>query len=289
MSPTLALAGALLAFLAFAGQFVVIRHGIEAGLSAHDIIAIRFAVSGIVLMPLILRQGISDLGGVGWGRGLVLALLAGAPYLLVLVTGIAWSSASHGAVLNPGVVTVGGLVLAATMLGEPLGGRRLAAAALVLAGLALVGWQDPVTAGRTSLAGDLLITVSGVAWALYTILLRRWSIPPLLGVAAVCCLSLAYLPVYLAALVPGLARVPLGEILLQALYQGLIISLVAQALYVSAVRILGAGAVSLMQPLTPVLGTLLAAACLGERLVPAQWAGVVLVAGGMLTLSMRKR
>jgi drug/metabolite transporter (DMT)-like permease len=287
--PSLALAGVLLAFLTFGGQFAVIRHGIEAGLSVHDIIAIRFAVSGLALMPLILRAGIADLGGVGWGRGGVLTLLAGAPYLLVLVTGIALSGASKGAVLNPGLVTASGLVLSVALLGERLDGRRILAALLVLGGLVLVAWRTTLEGGGSILAGDVLIALTGVAWALYTVLLKRWSVPPLLGVAAVCCLSLAYLPVYGVVLEPGLARVPLVEILLQAVYQGLVISLLSQALYVNAVRVLGAVTISLMSPLTPILGTLLAYLILGERLSPLQWAGVGLVSVGMLSLAIGRR
>src|SRR4029077_4279089 len=51
--------------------------------------ALRFGVAGAVLLPILVRHGIADAAGIGWGRGLVLAITAGGPYTLILYAGLA--------------------------------------------------------------------------------------------------------------------------------------------------------------------------------------------------------
>ena len=46
------------------------RHTI--GFTPADLAFHRFFWAGLLLMPLALRDGISDLGGIGWGRGMVM-------------------------------------------------------------------------------------------------------------------------------------------------------------------------------------------------------------------------
>ena len=57
--------------------FVAARHGVLNGLTPADIGFHRFVWSGVFLLPLVWRAGLRDLGGVGWGRGLIMMLLAG--------------------------------------------------------------------------------------------------------------------------------------------------------------------------------------------------------------------
>ena len=38
-------------------------------------------------MPLVLRDGITDLGGIGWSRGLVMSVLSGPPQAIIAYTG----------------------------------------------------------------------------------------------------------------------------------------------------------------------------------------------------------
>src|SRR5690349_2488719 len=59
------------------------RHGIAAGLTPMDLAFHRFMWSGLPMLPLAWRWGLSDLGGIGWGTGLVLMVLGG-PGLTIL-------------------------------------------------------------------------------------------------------------------------------------------------------------------------------------------------------------
>jgi drug/metabolite transporter (DMT)-like permease len=60
--------------------FVAARHGIAAGFSPADIVLHRFVWAGLAFLPLIVREGIADLGSVGWRRGVLLTLIGGPPF-----------------------------------------------------------------------------------------------------------------------------------------------------------------------------------------------------------------
>ena len=58
------------AALFWAAGFVVVRHGINLGFTPADLTFHRCFWSGLLLLPLAWRDGLADLNGVGWGRGI---------------------------------------------------------------------------------------------------------------------------------------------------------------------------------------------------------------------------
>ncbi len=67
---TLALLGMALCMLIYGANFVLSRHAILNGLTPHDLLALRFAVGGTLLLPVFgLLAGWRDCAGVGWGAG----------------------------------------------------------------------------------------------------------------------------------------------------------------------------------------------------------------------------
>src|SRR5262245_16773491 len=61
----------------WAAGFATARHGVDIGMSAADITFHRCFWAGVVLLPLAWRDGLKDLNGIGWGRGLILTFLGG--------------------------------------------------------------------------------------------------------------------------------------------------------------------------------------------------------------------
>jgi len=102
----------VLAFLLFAGQFVLSRQGIVAGLTPYDIVALRFGTAGPVAILILIYLKTLNLGGVGWMRGLVLTVFAGAPYFMMMLYGLSFAPASNVVIVNPGMTLVGGVALA---------------------------------------------------------------------------------------------------------------------------------------------------------------------------------
>ena len=285
----LALAAAGLAFLLFAGQFIVSRHGVLEGMTPYDITALRFGVAGIVAVPLLVRWGIGDLGGIGWMRGIVLTVVAGAPYFVLMIGGLAYAPAAHAVVINPGMTLVAGIFLAIYWLGEPSSTRRLVAGVVALAGLSLIGGEDIAVNASGTWIGNLMFALSGVLWALYMALLNHWRVNPARASVVIAVLSLIYLPAYAAMASPQLAEVRLSEVMLQGGYQGIVHALIAVALFSYAVRTLGVGPLALMTPIVPVAGMTMAVFLLGERLSHVQWLGAALVLSAMAISAWQRR
>jgi drug/metabolite transporter (DMT)-like permease len=127
-----------------------------------------------------------------------------------------------------------------------------------------------------------------VLWALFTVAARRWRVDPLPATAAVWVLALPYVPIYAALAGPRLLVAPRGEVVFQALFQGLGVAIVALALYAWAIRVLGDGPAALFMPLIPVFGVLLGVAVLGEVPAAVQVVGMAGVTLGMAVAAVRR-
>jgi drug/metabolite transporter (DMT)-like permease len=279
----LALSAGIAAMLLYAGQFVISRWSLQRTLSLWDLAAIRFGAAGVLLLPVVLRHGVVDAAGVGWSRAVVLAIAAGAPYTLVLFAGLTVAPASHGAIVISGSTPVVSTLLVWLWFGERPWPITFAGLATIIVGLVLVGWPGAVGAGRgLTWLGDLLFVAASLLWGLFTVLARRWEVDPLRATAMVWVLALAYLPAYAALGGSRLIEAPHGEVLFQALYQGLGVAIGALLLYTVAIRALGASLASLFMPLIPVFSVVLAVPVLGEIPLPIQVVGMLAVSLGMV-------
>src|SRR3954447_3208030 len=54
---------------------IAARHGIAIGLTPMDLAFHRFMWSGLLMLPLVWRWGLRDLGGMGWSVGLAIMVL----------------------------------------------------------------------------------------------------------------------------------------------------------------------------------------------------------------------
>lgn len=271
------------AALLYAGQFVATRWSMLGTLAPWDLAVLRFGVAGPLLLPVVLRHGFASAAGIGWGRGVVLATVAGAPYTLILYAGLLLAPASHGAVIVTGATPVVSTLLVWLWLGDRPSATRIAGLPLILCGLVLV--SAPALSGPragTTWLGDLLFAVDAVFWGLFTVLARYWRVDPIRGTAVVWVLALAYLPFYFLVFGGRLVAAPPRELVFQAVYQGVGVAVAALALYAWAIRMLGPSAASLFMPLVPVFAVLLAIPALGEIPTALQLVGILAVVVGMV-------
>jgi drug/metabolite transporter (DMT)-like permease len=272
----------LVAMLLYGAQFVISRWSLQRTLSPWDLAALRFTVAGLCLLPLLARHGVRSAAGIGWPRAIVLAITVGAPYTLILFAGLALAPAGHGAVIIPGVTPVVSMALVWLWFGERPRALTAAGLALIVVGLALVSATGPRDAAfRLAWLGDLLFFAAGVLWAAFTVLARRWQVDPTRGTAVVWVLALAYVPIYALLAGSRLLDAPRGEVLFQAIYQGVGVAILALFFYTWAIRVLGPSFASLFMPLIPVFGVLLAIPVLDEIPGVAQVAGMIAVAIGL--------
>lgn len=275
------------AALAWAAGFVVAKHGIEIGFSPADLALHRFLWSGLLLMPLVLRDGIKDLGGIGWGRGMVMTLLSGPPQALIAYSGFILVPLGHGTTIQPATAALCGIVLAAIVLRERPSASRILGGVAITAGLIVFGIESLMTIGSHGIGGDLLFAAAGAFWACFGILLRTWNISGTRVVAAVSAISvLIFAPLH-AVLIgyEGLWRMGWAENLLQIVAQGLIAGVLPIFLFARVVTLLGAGRAATFPALVPGCALIIGYFALGNIPTIPQLVGLAIVLIGFrLTL-----
>jgi drug/metabolite transporter (DMT)-like permease len=287
-APTNYLKGAacgLAAVLIWASWSAVTRLAVTTHLDAWDIAAMRFGVAGVLLLPVVLRQGLAR-DNLGW-LGLVAIIAgAGAPYALVAAEGLRFAPAHDQAALNPGFMPLLVAVIAAVALKErPAPMQALGLALILIGALVIVGWHaGSGSNGRTF--GHALFLLASLLWACFTVVLRQSKLDPLHAVALVSTGSLlTYLPVYIALRGTRLAYVPPADIAVQAVFQGILVTIVSLLLYGRAIAILGASGGAAFGALVPALSALFAIPLLGEWPSGSDWAGILLVSAGVYLAS----
>ncbi|HEX7127940.1 MAG TPA: DMT family transporter [Thermodesulfobacteriota bacterium] len=259
----------------------VSRLGLSGALEPPDLVALRFAVAGLVTLPLLARKGT---GGLGPRRALALALTAGIGFSVLAYRGLSLAPASHAAVLMPGVLPLWTACLAKLWLRTPLGRLTSIGLGLIAAGVAAMAAATLGGGPAGQWAGDLCFLGASLSWAVFTVAARAWQVPPLRAATLVAVISAAFvLPVYLLVLEPRLAAAPPGEVLFHAVYQGLVVTIVALVAFTRAVAALGPAPTAMITAAVPVAATLFAVPLLGERPSLVEIAGLALVTAGMLT------
>jgi drug/metabolite transporter (DMT)-like permease len=229
-------------------------------------------------MPLVLRDGISDLNGIGWRRGIILTILGGPGLALISYSGFLLVPLGHGGVIQPSCAALGGLLLAAVVLHEKVPRVRVAGAAVIVVGLLVIGGEAIATIGAHGLLGDFSFALAGLFFATFGILLRLWQIPPMRGTAVISVVSLACVPVYwLLFGFEEIIAAGLWENLLQALVQGILAGPGAIYLFTRSVGLLGAGRAAVFPSLVPGFTLLIGFLALGEVPTWAQIAGFAIV------------
>ncbi len=275
-------AAALGAVLLWTGFVLVSRMGGRTALTGWDIVALRMGVAALVLLPFSLRLPVRT-----WidPRLWTLALVGGLASQILVYSGFKYAPAAHGGILFSGMQPFLIPLMAWVLLGSRPERGRLSALVPIAAGVLCLAIPLASAGGEHAdvLLGDLLLLGSGIAWACYSVLARIWGydvwlLTRFMAVAG----CAAYLPVYLALLPKGMDSAPLSAILLQGLYQGLGASIVAMALFLRAVALIGPERTGVMTTFVPVLSGLAAVPLLDEPLTPSLLAGLVLVSVGAL-------
>lgn len=148
------------AAMGWAAGFVAAKHGIAIGFTPADLAFHRFFWTGLMLMPLAFKAGAVRLGGVGWGRSLVLSVLSGPTQSLLAYTGFTLVPLGHGTTIQPACAALFGLVLATLVLGERPTASRIAGGAIIVGGLVVFGAESLATIGSHGVGGDLLFAAA---------------------------------------------------------------------------------------------------------------------------------
>lgn len=285
----LGVAGGLGAALFWALGFVATRHGLKLGFTPADLLMHRFLWSGLAFLPFVLRTGLGDLGGIGWGRALALMVLGGPVMSIISYTGFLFVPLGHGSVIQPSCATLGGVFFAAVLLKERVSWSRLSGAIVIVGGLGVIGAESIGHIGSSGVLGDLIFVLTGLMFAGFGTLLRYWRVSAFAAATVISVLSLALAPLYVAS--GGVARVAaigLAENALQAVGQGILAGPGAMYLFVFSIQRLGVARAAVFPAIVPALTLLVGWLLLGEAPTALQAAGLLTVLSGFY-LAQRQR
>jgi drug/metabolite transporter (DMT)-like permease len=285
----LAWAGLLVASLFWAGNALVARAFHDA-IPPFTLAFWRWSLALAILLPFVARpmwEHRSQLRHAGWRLLLVSAL--GISTFSVLLYFAARTTVAINLTLLNTCLPLATFIGAGVLLNEWPPRRAWLGLAVATVGLlVLIGqgqWSQ--LAGLSFNPGDLIMLVAVLDWALYTLLLRRWSpyfqLPPLvlLGALVLCGVPLL-LPFYLMELASGQTFERSVDNLAAILYTGICASLLAYLLWNQGIRVLGVAKAVLTNYLMPVFTALLGYLLLGEGLQAYHWFGGALIFAGLL-------
>ncbi|MEC7121306.1 MAG: DMT family transporter, partial [Pseudomonadota bacterium] len=274
--------GLLFATLLIWGSFTLLsRLATTQALTPWDISGLRFAAAIAVLLPIQyyrgeLRQLLNwRLFGLAWMGGLCYATLA---YL-----GFDYAPAAHAAIWLNGMLPFWTAIAAFVVLGEAFS-QDIQISLLVIAFglLGMAGFMLLEQSFYWSI-GDLFFLMAAGFWGFYSAFLKKWSFPPWTAMSAVAIWSaILYLPIYLLFLPKGLAEASWTQILVQSVFLGWFVVILALLTYICGIQRLGAFKVGSLLALAPLLAALAAVPLLNEPLTPALMIGLVAVSIGAL-------
>jgi drug/metabolite transporter (DMT)-like permease len=236
------------------------------------------------MLPYVLSRGfaVDRLGWIGLGA----VVLGGSAPVFLANTGLLFAPAAHAGALFPGVMPLMVALLAAVLLKEEFTTANKIGFAFILPGVLIIAWGSGGELGSLQNVGHCLFLAAGLAWAFYTVAMRKARLDGLHAAAISAVGSMAlYLPVFAVLPRGNLAAAPLGDIALQAVVQGVLTAIVSLFLYGRAVSILGASSGAAFAALCPAMTAVLAIPILGEWPAMHDWAAVALISLGVYIVS----
>lgn len=274
---------AVVAITIWSGSLVMLRLGVTTSLNAYDLTVLRFGVAAVILAPVALRRriGTDRLGVIGL---VAMVTTFGAPYVLLISLAMKTAPASAAGAINPGVMAVASVLLGSVIFGEKIGVARVVGLFLTVAGITLF-----TRAGGAIVSGHLILIGTGVMWASYALIVRRAAVPALNATAIVAVGSAVfYLPIYLIALPKQIVTAPLIDLLIQAGFQGVLVSVVAIYAFNRSAELLGSTVGATLPALIPVVTLGLGVFALRESAELGQITSAILITLGLTLILVGK-
>lgn len=241
--------------------------------SIWDVIAMRFAFAGMILLPVVwYRRHWHFL--FDW-RAFVLAMLGGVGYSSLVYTAFTLAPVVHGAVFLNGMIPVATALLLAVCFGVRPDTNTKIALAIIIA--TLIAMSAMILSGAYHFnVGDVIFIACAFCWAGFSILLKEWRFTPWQTMCSTVFWSaLVYLPIYglfIGFSSPDASWVHLA---IQGVFHSVFVMIVATLTYAMAVARLGAFSAGGLSSLAPFISALVAVPLLNEALNPVMVLGLI--------------
>jgi drug/metabolite transporter (DMT)-like permease len=289
---TRAYIGAIFAVIVWGASFIATKIAVRQT-DPFTVISIRFGIGIPVLFAAVARRG--EFSWPAW-RDLLLFVAIGTLGITIhqwlQVTGLVTAQASTTAwIITATPLTIALVGWAA--LGERLGWHQWAGIALGTAGVLLVvsrGDWASLAAGSIGSIGDLLVALSTITWALFSVssrkALQRHAAAPMMLYVMAGGWVMSAVPWALSGGLSHVGRLaPSGWTAL--VFLGVFCSGLAYIYWYDALRVLPTAKVGSLLYLEPLVTMAVAAVVLGERITLASIVGGIVILLGIRTATMR--
>ena len=267
---------------------VVSRTGAQTALNAFDLTAIRYGVSAVVSLPIVLyykpwrKMTIKRIAG--------LSMFLGPGYVLCVYFAFDYASAAHGGVFMNGAMPAFTLLFSYWFLNQSSTKTQIIGLVLILGGAVLSAADVSGLSIPGAWRGDVLFVVAAVFFSGYLIVARAWGVTL---TQVMFCSSIVnavlFVPVWYFFLPSGLNEVGGSQLYLQVFYQGLVPGLLGLLLVAYATRTIGPASTSAFIAAVPGLGVLLGILFLNEIPGFTGWVGLAVLTPGILMVSLGGR
>lgn len=264
------------------GGFTILsRLNLHWHVSAWDLVAMRFAIAFLILMPVLIYK--KDLAFLWHPRPVILALTGGLAYCLTVYTAFLQAPAAHAAIFLNGCIPLCTAVAAYLLFRQPFDKHTWLSLSIMSSALLLMSYlmlRDQATAFGL---GDLLFFISAVWWGIFTVLLKQWKLSAWHSMASVAIWSaIIYLPVYVLFVPKHFQEAEPIHLVIQGLFHGVLVVIIATLTYVAAIERLGAFKTGSIVTLAPFIAAVIAVPLLDEPLNAAIVCGLVGMGFGAL-------
>ncbi|MFO1354257.1 MAG: DMT family transporter [Acinetobacter sp.] len=257
------------------GGFTILsRLNLHWHVSAWDLVAMRFAIAFIILMPVLVYK--KDLAFLWHPRPIILALTGGLAYCLTVYTAFLHAPAAHAAIFLNGCIPLCTAVAAYLLFKQPFDKHTWLSLSIMLSALALMSYLMLHEQASAFGLGDILFFLSAVWWGIFTVLLKQWKLSAWHSMASVAIWSaLIYLPIYILFIPKHFQEAEPVHLLIQGIFHGVLVVIIATLTYVAAIERLGAFKTGSIVTLAPFIAAVIAVPLLNEPLSPAIMCGLV--------------
>jgi drug/metabolite transporter (DMT)-like permease len=271
----------LITMCIWGGFTIFSRLNLHWHVSAWDLVAMRFAIAFLILMPVLIYK--KDLAFLWHPRPVILALTGGLAYCLTVYTAFLQAPAAHAAIFLNGCIPLCTAVAAYLLFRQPFDKHTWLSLSIMSSALVLMSYlmlRDQATAFGL---GDLLFFISAVWWGIFTVLLKQWKLSAWHSMASVAIWSaIIYLPVYVLFVPKHFQEAEPIHLVIQGLFHGVLVVIIATLTYVAAIERLGAFKTGSIVTLAPFIAAVIAVPLLDEPLNAAIVCGLVGMGFGAL-------
>ncbi|MDO3665834.1 DMT family transporter [Acinetobacter higginsii] len=242
--------------------------------SVWDLVAMRFAIASLILLPVLIYK--KDFAFLWHPRPVILALIGGLIYCLTVYTAFLHAPAAHAAIFLNGCIPLCTAVAAYLLFRQPFDKHTWFSLLIMMAALMLMSYLMLHQQASALGVGDLLLFISAIWWGIFTVLLKQWKLSAWHATAGVVIWSaIIYLPIYLLFIPKHFQDAAPIHLLIQGLFHGILVVIVATLSYVAAIERLGTFKTGSIVTLAPFIAAVVAVPLLNEPLNAAIVCGLI--------------